>query len=82
MKANKEEAMAQAKSILKKTKGQIAQAKNETDRAVGRAVCEAYLQAFFFCGVISREEYFALRKEIRDFCRMDGYWRKIKGKGA
>lgn len=72
MKANKERAMRQIRGILRRSKELIADARTEKEQATGLAMCEGYLQAFYFSGIISREEYEAFWKEMKGFRGLDG----------
>lgn len=79
MKANKERAMRQIRGVLRRSKELIADAGTEKEQAAGLAMCEGYLQSFYFSGIISREEYEAFWKEMKGFRRSDGR-RKREGR--
>lgn len=76
MKADKERAMHQIRGVLRRSKELIADAGTEKKQAVGLAMCEGYLQSFYFSGIISREEYEALQKEMKEFRGSDDRQRR------
>jgi len=78
VRAGREEAMRQIEGVLGKTKKLIASAGTEKDRAVGQAMWEGYLQAFYFTGVISQEDYGDLRRDMEAFRRLDAYRRGME----
>lgn len=82
MKVDKEEVMRQIRGVLRRTEKLIARAETEEGRATGLAMCEGYLQAFYFCGVINREEYKDFRQDLQAFRRLDNYRRGLERKDA
>lgn len=82
MKANKEAVMRQLEKSLRKSKKLIAEAKTQEAQAVGLAMIEGYLQAYYFSGIINREEYNKFQRDMESFRRLDAYRRELKAKGA
>lgn len=74
-------AIQQVNAVIQKSKSVISKAETETEKAMGFAMCEAYLQVFFFCGVIKWKEYIALWEEMKSFRKeilyLDGMEKKI-----
>lgn len=63
----KKEVIRQIRGVMKNTKKQISETNDLEEKAAAFAACEAYMQVFYFCGMITREEYRENSEEMDHF---------------
>lgn len=63
----KKEVIRQIRGVMKNTKKQISEMDDLEKKAAAFAAFEAYMQVFYFCGLITREEYRKISEEMDHF---------------
>lgn len=59
--------MRQIRGVIRASKVQIGQTEDALEKAKAYGAWEGYLQAFYFCRLINRNEYESFHKEMMSF---------------